>query len=184
MSRLMVAAVGLAFASPAAAQSPAPPPPALPSVQLPNLMDGQPYGDERKYFVFHQPGLSLDQARADFRHCFRYALITADRQPTNFYASETPPSAYAMGQAAKPPEYSGGNYGLVGLGIASIIDGPLERSRRQMNMMRCMLPRGYHRYRVSEHMWKSLNGNDLAAAVEVQARIASGPVPVTPKVIQ
>jgi len=173
MSRhLLVTAWLAALSFPSAAQAQA----------IPDLKDGQPYGDERKYFVFYQPGVSLDRARADFRHCFRYALVTAERQPTNFYTPEAPTNAYAMGQAAKPPEYSGGNYGLVGLGIASIIDGPLERSRRQMNMMRCMLPRGYERHRVSESMWKSLNGNDLAAAVEVQAQIASGPAPSTPKV--
>ena len=168
---MLVAACLAASSSPSFAEAQA----------VPSLNDGQAFGDERKYFVFHQPGVSLDQARADFRYCFRYALVTADRQPTNFYAAEPPSGAFAMGKAAKPPEYSGGNYGLVGLGIASIIDGPLERSRRQMNMMRCMLPRGYQRYRVSESMWKLLNGNDLAAAVEVQARIASGPVPTTPR---
>ena len=57
--------------------------------------------------------------------------------------------------------------------IMAIIDGPIDRSIRQSRMMRCMLPRGYARYRTSEALWKQINSTDLAASVEVQATIAS-----------
>jgi hypothetical protein len=75
------------------------------------------------------------------------------------------------------------NYGLVGVAIMAIISGPLDRSVRQSRMMRCMLPRGYARYRTSESMWKQLNGKDLAQSILVQAKIASGPVPPTERTL-
>jgi hypothetical protein len=59
----------------------------------------------------------------------------------------------------------------------------LDRSIRQQVMMRCMLPRGYDRYSVTEVMWKQIHaGDNIPALIDLQAAIASGPVPPTPKV--
>lgn len=153
------------------------PPPLLPKAAIPNLAaDPRPLGDERKFFVFHRADASLDQARADLGFCFRYAQTGPGILLPYFYGWK------GEGAGAKA-EYSGGNYGLVGAMIGAMIAGGLERSKRQINMMRCMLPRGYSRYRISEELWKELNGKDRLASIEVQARLASGPVPQTPKVL-
>ena len=163
-------AVCLAAALPAAAAA---------KSLMPNIADDtRPLGDERKYFVFHQGGVSLDQARADFRYCFRYTRLGGGIVFPYFLPLE------GSSGNAKPLEYDfGGQYGLVGVAIGAIISGPIERSKRQISMMRCMLPRGYARYRISEGLWKELNGENIEAAIEAQAQIASGPVPSTPKVL-
>lgn len=132
-------------------------------------------GDERKFFVFHKQGVSLEQARADLGFCSRYIARGQQRFLPTFVA-------WQHSDPAKPVP-NNLNYGLVGVAIMAIIDGPIDRSVRQTRMMRCMLPRGYARYRTSEAIWKQINSNDLTASVELQARIASGPVPPTPRTL-
>ena len=132
-------------------------------------------GDERKFFVFHKADVGLEQARADLGFCSRYIARGQQRfLPT-----------FVDWQHADParPVPNNLNYGLVGVAIMSIIDGPIDRSVRQTRMMRCMLPRGYARFRTSEAVWKQLNSKDLAASIDLQARIASGPVPPTPRTL-
>ena len=147
-------------------------------IPLPDLAhDSRPLGDEHKFFIFHQHGVTLDQARADLRYCFRYTRTGPGIQMPYFFPFDGRPGA------GRPASYDGGQFGLTGALIGAIIAGPIERSKRQINLMRCMLPRGYARYRVSEGLWKELNGNDVAADVEVQARLASGAVPPTPRVL-
>jgi hypothetical protein len=86
--------------------------------------------------------------------------------------------------AARPVRYDGGSYGLVGAAIGAMIAGPLERSIRQTRMFRCMVPRGYSRYRVTEDMWKRIYEAEPEQAIATLAAIASGPVPPTPQVTQ
>ncbi len=161
------------LATPALAQGSAPP--MLPAIPVPNLAaDARPLGDERKFFVFHQADTSLEQARADLGFCFRYAQTGQGIVLPYYYP-------WKGKDAGEPYVYNPGQYGIVGAVMLMMIAGGLERSKRQINMMRCMLPRGYARYRISEELWKELNGKDRLASIEVQARIASGPVPPTPR---
>ena len=148
------------------------------AAQAPNLAaDTRPLGDERKFFVFHQQGVSIEQARRDLSFCLQYAQTGAGLALPYFLPWDSRPGT------GTPVEYSGGNYGLMGAAIGSMIGGPLERSKRQMSVMRCMLPRGYARYRISEGLWKEINGPDLKKSIEIQALIASGPTPQTPKAL-
>ena len=144
---------------------------APPSLAVP---DGE-LGDERKFFLFHKAGVSLEQARADLGFCSRYIPKGRQRSLPTFVAWKSEDPAAPIPVAV--------NYGLVGVAILSIIDGPLDRSIRQARMMRCMLPRGYARYRTSEGLWKQINAKDRAASVEIQAQIAAGPVPPTPRTL-
>jgi len=134
-------------------------------------------GDERKFFVFHQAGIGYEQANADLAFCFRYAQTGGGLITPYFMPWDDRPGT------GRPVTYDGGSYGLVGYAIGAMIAGGLERSKRQMSMMRCMLPRGYSRYRISEGLWKELNGEDIAKSIETQALIASGPVPTTPRTL-
>ena len=103
---------------------------------------------------------ALDQARADFAFCFRYTQTG----PGIVYPYFHPWNGPGAGKAAS---YDGGSYGLVGSIIGAMIAGGIERSKRQMNMMHCMIPRGYQRYRISEPLWKELNGGDRLGSIEV-----------------
>lgn len=143
----------------------------LPDLNVPE----KALGDERKFFVFHKAGTSLEQARADLGFCSRYIA----RGQQRFLPTFVP---WKQSDPATPIPVSL-NYGLVGIGIMVIIDGPIGRSIRQTRMMRCMLPRGYARYRTSEALWKQINSSDLAASIGLQARIASGPLPPTPRTL-
>ena len=69
-----------------------------------------------------------------------------------------------------------------GTAIGAIIQGPLERSVRQSRLYACMLPRGYARYRTSEDVWSLLNDDaNPQKSIRLQALIAAGPVPPTPR---
>ena len=163
-------------AHPLAAQDSPPPPPA-PAITVPNLVpaDGK-YGNELKFFVFHKAGASFEAARADIAECTLHTVHGRQLKMPAFVAWDD------NDRQAEAVEFNGA-YGLVGLAIYSIIAGPLERSLRQEVMMACMLPRGYDRYSVSEETWKQFHeGDNVPALIDLQATIASGPVPRTPKV--
>jgi hypothetical protein len=170
----LLAAAALA-AAPVAAQD-APPLPA-PAIAVPDLVaaDGK-YGNELKFFVFHKQSANFEAARADIAECTLHTVHGKQLKMPAFVAWDD------NDRQADAVEFNGA-YGLVGLAIYSIIAGPLERSLRQEVMMACMLPRGYDRYSVTEAMWKQIHeGENPAALIDLQAAIASGPVPRTPKV--
>lgn len=145
---------------------------------LPDLaVSAKDLGDERKYFVLHRPGVSVARAEADLTFCWRFLARGAQRTAPDFVA-------WRSGDAARKGIVANGPYGLVGDMIGAIVAGPIERSLRQSRIFRCMVPRGYARYRTSETVWKQLNEGDAAQAIRLQARIAAGAVPPTPRVIR
>ena len=98
-------------------------------------------GDERKFFVFHKVGVSFAEARADIGFCSRFILRGQQRFLPDFVAwKQVDPANPIPNQL---------NYGLVGEVIMAIIAPAIDRSVRQTRMMRCMLPRGYARYRAT-----------------------------------
>lgn len=148
-----------------------------PQIALPDLVaaDGK-YGNDLKFFVFHKDGATFDSARSDIAECSSHLVRGKQLKMPAFVAWED------NDRQAEAIEFNGA-YGLVGLAFYSILDGPLDRSIRQQVMMRCMLPRGYDRYSVTEAMWKQIHeGDNASGLIDLQSAIASGPVPATPKV--
>lgn len=133
-------------------------------------------GDERKYWVMHKPGVTQEQASADLSFCWRFVPHGVQRSTPTFVP-------WQKGDATKPVTYDGGQYGMVGAVIGMMIAGPLERSVRQTRMFRCMVPRGYARYRITEDMWKHIYQAKSDEAIATLARIASGPVPPNARVL-
>lgn len=136
-------------------------------------------GDEKKYVIFHKAGVTQQEAEADLRFCWRYLRHGVMRRTPTFVP-------WGKGDPARPVEYNfGAMYGLIGVGIGAIIEGPLERSVRQLRFYSCMLPRGYDRYRTSEAVWNRLNDDDHPErSIILQARVAAGTTPPTAKVTQ
>lgn len=132
-------------------------------------------GDARKYWVLHKPGVTAEQAAADLSFCWRFLPRGAQRTLPDFVP-------WRRATARKKADYSLPQFGLVGVAIGAIIAGPIERSLRQSRLFRCMVPRGYDRYRTSENVWKQLNSDDAAGSIALQARIAASPPPPTPRV--
>lgn len=147
--------------------------PAIPSLAVP----ADQLGEEQKFFVLYKAGVSVEDAQADLSFCWRFLAHGVPRQVPAFVPWRQP-------SMAKPIDYSAGPFGLlVGVAIGAIIAGPIDRGIRQMRMIRCMVPRGYARYRTSEDVWKQLNTDDAARSIRLQALIAAGPVPPTPRVL-
>lgn len=145
---------------------------ALPALAAPE----KELGDPRKFFLFHKPGVTAQQAEADLGFCWRFLEMGQPRRLPSFVPWRQTPST-------QPISYDGGQFGLTGAVVGAMIAGPLERSRRQSRMFRCMVPRGYHRYRTTEAVWKRLNSGDPAGSIRLQAQIAAGPVPPTPRIL-
>ncbi|MEP2734991.1 MAG: hypothetical protein ABJP34_01740 [Erythrobacter sp.] len=141
---------------------------------LPDLTaDAKELGDERKYVVFHKTGISFEAARRDLSACARHSARSQHRSAGDFVP-------WGEDDKGNVVNYDGGQYGMVGAVMASIIDGPLNRSVRQTIMIRCMTPRGYTRYRAGKDQWQELfeKRDDW---IPIAAVIASGPVPPTPE---
>lgn len=162
----------------AAAVADVPPVPNPALIHVPDLAaDTRPLGNEKKFFVFHRAGGTFEEALTDLRFCFRFANQPLWNPPPEFVpwveANQT-----KNNEPVLPP------YGVVGVLMdeAFGITASVERSNRQINMMSCMLPRGYVRYRISEPLWHELNGKSLEQSLLLQAKIASGPAPTTPRV--
>jgi len=174
MRRTLLFAVCLAGApAPVLAQTTSP---AVTDEALPDLaVAADQLGDDRKYLIFYKPGVTVEQAAADLSFCWQFLPHGVARRAPGFIP-------WKQADATRQVTYSGGNYGLVGAAIGAIIAGPIERSIRQSRLYRCMVPRGYARYRTSEDVWNLLNSDDQQRSIRLQARIAAGPVPPTPRI--
>lgn len=147
-----------------------------PGVALPALaVPDSELADERKYFVLHKPGVTVAQAEQDLSFCWQFLPRGAQRRTPDFIA-------WRGNSGARKELPAMTNFGLVGLVIGAIIAGPIDRSLRQSRIFRCMVPRGYARYRTSEAIWKQLNEGEPVQSIRLQARIAAGPTPPTPEV--
>ena len=152
----------------AAPLSPSLPDPA--TIVVPDIKgDTRPLGNEKKFFVFHRDATSFAEAKADIRFCMRYINQTMFPPIPDYIPWDE------RAPAGATPRYAG----IIG---QIVVDG-VARSLRQSNIMRCMLPRGYARYRISEQLWRELNYRDLESSILVQAKIASGPTPPTPRTL-
>ncbi len=148
------------------------------AIAVPNLLIPEAQlGDARKHFVFHKVGVSFDQAQKDLTFCRKFL------SPINY--GHTPSFApWSEGNFAGPVVVD--NYpafGLIGAGIASMATKSLERDAMRARLFRCMVPRGYARYRTSEYLWNQINNDESEVSIRIQSAIASGPIPPTPQVL-
>jgi hypothetical protein len=172
-----------AVAAPPASSQPA----SADQVAAPDLSaDTEPLGNPRKFYVFHRPQTTFAEAVHDLSVCLTFANPQLFPKPPLF-VPWTEVNAAPKPNGSGPP-LAPAYYGLPGVlaqaAVDALISGPIiagvGRSARQVNMSSCMMPRGYTRYRISEKMWKELNGKDMKQALMMQAKIASGPQPNTP----
>jgi hypothetical protein len=175
MDRVLTMAAALAVlfagAAPAAAQGEGPPDPA--TIELPDLTpsrDPEVIANGGKHYYFHKPGVSYAEAYEDFSECYRYLpVLYADRGLPMFAPWSGKPGVERFQPA--------NNYGLVGMGIAALFLGPIERRARQAPVRRCLETRGYVRYAVAENVWRQLVDGYSERSIAVQAKAASRPAP-------
>lgn len=137
---------------------------------------GNQLADGRRYFLLHKAGVSFEQAKADLTFCWRFLEIGVPRALPDFVPWKQP-------TVATPMNYGLPQFGLAGGVARAIIRGPVERGIRQPRMFRCVVSRGYSRYRTSEAIWNRLNTADAPQSISLQAQIAVGPIPPTPQVL-
>jgi hypothetical protein len=168
----MAALAALLGSAPAAwAQSAAPPDPG--TLELPDLTpprDPKVIEDGWKYFYFHKAGITYAEAYQDFSECYRYLPVAGASPLLPMFAPwhETP------GVQVIPPSY---NFGLIGMGIAALVMGPIERRAHQAPLRRCLETRGYVRYPLAENVWRQLIDNYSVRSIALQAKAASLPAP-------
>jgi hypothetical protein len=133
--------------------------------------------DYDKYFYFHRPDTSFDEAFSDISECDALA------SGFTYYggASDYSAAMVQYGVAA------GALGGLLGSAIADAIFGSAERRKeRRINLRNCMHYKAYDRYGLDKDLWQEFNfeeGNQRVEGEErqhylmLQARVASGPRP-------
>lgn len=154
------------------------------TIQVPTISGGRNPTVVRegwKHFYFYRPNTSYHEAFADFSECYRFLPVPNAKGLLPLFA---PWDASPGMTIVKPPPAS--QYGLVGDVIGAMVAGPLERRARQSRMRRCMEPRGYQRFPVSEDIWEKIIDNYSSHSIAVQAKIVAmfppdaEPLPVTP----
>lgn len=189
----IAAALGLALAMPAAAQTAQAPaqqsaaagsvaeqPPA--DLKFPELAFTPTPADEAdydKFFYFHRVDTSYAQALADIRECDALA------SGSNIFLGDTTATSYLATQYG-----IGGAIGsAIGAAMADAIFGSAQRRKQHRESVRnCMGFKQYQRYGLSHALWARFNfeeGNGRKHETErntdlaLQAMAASGPKPAT-----
>lgn len=153
------------------------------AVDLPDLAFAETPADVEtydKYFYFHRDDTDFDTAFNDISECDALASGISyygggDPAMANYYVAQ-----YGLAGAAG---------GVIGSAIADAIFGSAERRRvRRINMRNCMGFKGYARFGMERERWQTFNFEEGFGRVDdekrtsylmKQARVASGPKPVT-----
>lgn len=169
---------------PAIAQNPVetmPDPATIPLPELAFTPDPEAEANYDKYYYFHRADTDFRTAYADILECDGYArgLTFRVNQPLYY------PYAATIGGAIG---------GAIGNVMADAIYGSAERRRqRRVNMRTCMGFKGYRIYGLPKRLWEPFNfeeGNQLVAEnerlrlLQIQARVASGPVPQMREIVE
>ncbi|HEY0115127.1 MAG TPA: hypothetical protein VGB54_05350 [Allosphingosinicella sp.] len=157
--------LGMVMAAQSPAAAGAPPPEAVTAYQ-PAPGDADNFW---RYFFFWRGGTTAEAARADLAECGGYA-----RDPALWARI---PERMPLEGGVQGADGSGGQYGLVGVAMFSLVQGGLERRIALANMRRCMGFKGYRRYGLSAALWEPLNRGSPEQVVDRLAAIAAGAEP-------
>lgn len=163
------ATLAVSVSSAALAQPPVPDPATVSTPDVTPTGDPKVHAAGNEYFYFHKPGVTFQQAYADVSDCFRYL-------PTGEFL--TVPGFAPWHEANQRKDIPRQNqYGLVGVAVASMIAGPLERGLQNAKLRRCLEPRGYVRYAVPAATYKAIFSGPAETTIGVLSKLASGPQP-------
>lgn len=126
--------------------------------------------------MFHNPSVDFATAYADIAECRSFLPAGPGRALPGFTPWVAAPRAAPIQSGINP-------YGLVGDAIGAIILPKMERGQNNTVLRRCMETRGYVRYAVSEAAWNTLNDPKNPMIIAMQAKVATGPKPLQPEVI-
>lgn len=136
--------------------------------------------DYDKYFYFHRAGTSFAEAYTDIKECDALA------SGISLYMGN---SAVMNGAMAQYGVLTAGIGSALGSVLADAIFGSAERRKiRRINLRNCMFFKEYQRYGLTHELWDSFNFEEgmgrkregvREQALQLQALVASGPMPQT-----
>ncbi len=137
--------------------------------------------DFEKYFYFHRPDTSFDQAYADVSECDSLG------SGINIYSGAN--DAAIASAVAQYGVLAGAIGGAIGSLMADAIFGSAERRKlKRINIRTCMFYKGYDRYGLKKSLWQEFhfeeglsreNADKREAALLRQALVASSAQPTT-----
>lgn len=137
--------------------------------------------DFKKYFYFHRPDTDFSTAYADITEC------DALSSGMSYYGGAS--QSAINGAMAQYGALAGAAGGVIASVLVDVIFGSgARREQRRTNMRNCMYYKEYDRYGLEKGLWTEFNfeeglskenEQDRAAALLMQAKVASGPKPVT-----
>ena len=162
------------------ASAPAVDPSTIPLPELAFAPTARDVGNYDKYYYFHRAETDFATAYADIQECDGYARGL--------------PHNEVMPNAPVPYPYAGTMAGAIGGAIGNAIVGAIisaeasaERRRQRRSIMRtCMGYKGYQAYGLRKSLWETFNFEEGSREIpederqrllQIQARVASGPVP-------
>ena len=133
--------------------------------------DPKVVSDGWKHFYFYRSETTYDEALADLSECYRLSelpdswgmvptFVDWNRRPKSIKIETTPMVT-----------------GIVPVLIGRALQKTQNRRAMQSRLRRCMEPRGYQRYPLSEADWHWLIADFSLETLPTQARIIAGPAP-------
>ena len=122
--------------------------------------------DGWKYFFFHKPQITYQDAYADFSDCYRFLAPTG-------WGNVSMPRFVSWRATDVKIQRKITTYAPLGGLIMSGMENTFSRYDRQAKMRRCMETKDYLRYGVSETIWKETIAQPPSMAIAIQAKIAS-----------
>jgi hypothetical protein len=181
VSRLLLVAVacGTLATTNTSAQTVATPP-SPETILVPDVYskpDEKVMKESNKFFFFYRTNTSFEQAFTDLHFCTQFTRAT---DPLLL------PAFVPWGEKGQRPVREPGPnpYGLVGELIVELLKSDVAGEYIN-KMRRCMEPRGYIRYPMTETSWKEVHPkNGEQQSLFMQAKLASGKEPELPEARQ
>jgi hypothetical protein len=129
-----------------------------------------------KFFYFNNPDVTFDQAYIDLSECRRFLEKGALLMVPGFVPWDESDNQKITLQHS---DLSGAPINFIG----AILMDHMARGQRANTMRMCMEPRGYKRYAIKESSWETLNRDDAAQTLLMQAKIGSAAKPSSGEVL-
>lgn len=140
-------------------------------------------GTSWKYFYFHKPDISDEQARADVIECYGYTeRLTVPKAGSNPTYSSVPYGG-STGLNYATAALVSGISGLTGAIITGFMDAGGRRAMERTNLRKCFGFKGYQRYELTKEEHSDLHKGDTEI---VRARLigkATGPAPAADRLV-
>lgn len=162
---------------------------ALASLCAPQIViaqDAQGRPDDKvswKYFYFHKPDVSQEQARADIVECYTFSQNLTLMQPGSVPTYTSVPYGGTTGISPATAALAGAAGSLVGAIVLGFMNAGERRAMERTNLRKCFGFKEYHRYELTKEEHKALHEGEPEVVRTRLIEKATGPKPQAERLV-